>query len=95
MILDDRLQELEAERKLNKVRPCHLRQRSPFQQRRYKIHTLNPDSDIHSTRNAQAAERGLIVGTVTDARLFVSEKTKNQGSIGGDSVCIVYRCGEL
>jgi cyanuric acid amidohydrolase len=37
-------------------------------------HTMNNDSDIHSTRHARAAVGGLIAGLVGDTQLYVSGK---------------------
>jgi cyanuric acid amidohydrolase len=37
-------------------------------------HTMNTDSDIHSTRHARAAVGGLIAGLVGDAQVYVSER---------------------
>lgn len=37
-------------------------------------HTMNNDSDIHSTRHARAAVGGLIAGLVGDTQVYVSGK---------------------
>jgi len=39
---------------------------------RGKRHTMNTDSDIHSTRHARAAVGGLIAGLVGDTQVYVS-----------------------
>jgi cyanuric acid amidohydrolase len=55
-------------------------------------HTMNTDSDIHSTRHARAAVGGLLAGLVGDTELYVSGGAEGQGPSGGGSLCIVYRC---
>jgi cyanuric acid amidohydrolase len=55
-------------------------------------HTMNTDSDIHSTRHARAAVGGLIAGLVGDTQIYVSGGAEGQGPPGGGSLCIVYRC---
>jgi cyanuric acid amidohydrolase len=35
-------------------------------------HTMNTDSDIHSTRHARAAVGGLLAGLVGDTQIYVS-----------------------
>ncbi|KAG9255770.1 ring-opening amidohydrolase [Emericellopsis atlantica] len=54
-------------------------------------HTMNTDSDIHSTRHARAAVGGLIAGLVSDAQIYVSGGGEGQGPSGGGSLCLVYR----
>lgn len=54
-------------------------------------HTMNTDSDVHSTRHARAAVGGLIAGLVGDAQIYVSGGAEGQGPIGGGSLCVVYR----
>ena len=54
-------------------------------------HTMNTDSDIHSTRHARAAVGGLIAGLVSDAEIYVSGGAEGQGPSGGGSLCLVYR----
>ncbi|KAK0392952.1 hypothetical protein NLU13_2446 [Sarocladium strictum] len=54
-------------------------------------HTMNTDSDIHSTRHARAAVGGLIAGLVSDAQIYVSGGAEGQGPSGGGSLCLVYR----
>jgi cyanuric acid amidohydrolase len=53
-------------------------------------HTMNTDSDIHSTRHARAAVGGLIAGLVSDAEIYVSGGAEGQGPSGGGSLCLVY-----
>ena len=43
-------------------------------------HTMNNDSDIHSTRHARAAVGGLLAGLVGDTRIYVSGKSWNHSS---------------
>lgn len=54
-------------------------------------HTMNTDSDIHSTRHARAAVGGLLAGLVGDTQLYVSGGAEGQGYPGGGSLCVVYR----
>ncbi|KAI1626858.1 ring-opening amidohydrolase [Exophiala viscosa] len=54
-------------------------------------HTMNTDSDLHSTRHARAAVGGLIAGLVGDTQVYVSGGAEGQGPSGGGSLCIVYR----
>lgn len=54
-------------------------------------HTMNTDSDIHSTRHARAAVGGLLSGLVGDTQLYVSGGAEGQGAPGGGSLCVVYR----
>ncbi|OAP56097.1 hypothetical protein AYL99_09276 [Fonsecaea erecta] len=54
-------------------------------------HTMNTDSDIHSTRHARAAVGGLIAGLVGDCEVYVSGGAEGQGPSGGGSLCVVYR----
>lgn len=54
-------------------------------------HTMNTDSDIHSTRHARAAVGGLLAGLVGDTQIYVSGGAEGQGPPGGGSLCIVYR----
>ncbi|KAL2802852.1 cyanuric acid hydrolase/Barbiturase [Aspergillus granulosus] len=53
-------------------------------------HTMNTDSDIHSTRHARAAVGGLIAGLVGDSAVYVSGGGEGQGPPGGGSLSIVY-----
>ncbi|KAL4862429.1 cyanuric acid hydrolase/Barbiturase [Aspergillus spectabilis] len=53
-------------------------------------HTMNTDSDIHSTRHARAAVGGLIGGLVGDSAVYISGGGEGQGPPGGGSLCIVY-----
>jgi cyanuric acid amidohydrolase len=55
-------------------------------------HTMNTDSDIHSTRHARAAVGGLIAGLCEDTQIYVSGGAEGQGPPGGGSLCIVYKC---
>lgn len=57
-------------------------------------HTMNTDSDIHSTRHARAAVGGLIAGLVGDTQIYVSGGAEGQGPSGGGSLCLIYRTGE-
>lgn len=54
-------------------------------------HTMNTDSDLHSTRHARAAVGGLVAGIVGDTQVYVSGGAEGQGPPGGGSLCIVYR----
>jgi cyanuric acid amidohydrolase len=47
-------------------------------------HTMNTDSDIHSTRHARAAVGGLIAGLVGDPQIYisVSDFRRNKPSLG-------------
>jgi len=54
-------------------------------------HTMNTDSDIHSTRHARAAVGGLIAGLTGDTQIYVSGGAEGQGPPGGGSLCVVYR----
>jgi cyanuric acid amidohydrolase len=54
-------------------------------------HTMNTDSDIHSTRHARAAVGGLLAGLVGETRLYVSGGAEGQGPPGGGPLCVVYR----
>ncbi|KAL2829320.1 cyanuric acid hydrolase/Barbiturase [Aspergillus pseudoustus] len=53
-------------------------------------HTMNTDSDIHSTRHARAAVGGLVAGLVGDSAVYVSGGGEGQGPPGGGSLSIVY-----
>jgi len=53
-------------------------------------HTMNTDSDIHSTRHARAAVGGLLAGLTGDPQIYVSGGAEGQGPPGGGSLCIVY-----
>ncbi|KAL3459304.1 cyanuric acid hydrolase/Barbiturase [Aspergillus heterothallicus] len=53
-------------------------------------HTMNTDSDIHSTRHARAAVGGLVAGLVGDSAVYVSGGGEGQGPPGGGSLCVVY-----
>lgn len=63
----------------------------PRGQVRGSRHTMNTDSDLHSTRHARAAVGGLIAGLVGDTEVYVSGGAEGQGPPGGGSLCIVYR----
>jgi cyanuric acid amidohydrolase len=54
-------------------------------------HTMNTDSDIHSTRHARAAVGGLLAGLGWETRLYVSGGAEGQGPPGGGPLCVVYR----
>lgn len=54
-------------------------------------HTMNTDSDLHSTRHARAAVGGLIAGLTGDCAVYVSGGAEGQGPAGGGSLCVVYR----
>lgn len=54
-------------------------------------HTMNTDSDLHSTRHARASVGGLIAGLTGDCEAYVSGGAEGQGSVGGGSLCVVYR----
>jgi cyanuric acid amidohydrolase len=54
-------------------------------------HTMNTDSDIHSTRHARAAVGGLVAGLTGDTQVYVSGGAEGQGPPGGGSLCVVYR----
>lgn len=54
-------------------------------------HTMNTDSDIHSTRHARAAVGGLVAGLVQDTAIYVSGGAEGQGPEGGGSLCMIYR----
>lgn len=56
-------------------------------------HTMNTDSDLHSTRHARAAVGGLIAGLTSDCEIYVSGGAEGQGPAGGGSLCVVYRVG--
>jgi cyanuric acid amidohydrolase len=53
-------------------------------------HTMNTDSDIHSTRHARAAVGGLLAGLTGDPQIYVSGGAEGQGAPGGGSLCVVY-----
>ena len=53
-------------------------------------HTMNTDSDIHSTRHARAAVGGLVAGLLKDTAVYVSGGAEGQGPSGGGSLCILY-----
>jgi cyanuric acid amidohydrolase len=53
-------------------------------------HTMNTDSDIHSTRHARAAVGGLLAGLTGDPQIYVSGGAEGQGPAGGGSLCVVY-----
>jgi cyanuric acid amidohydrolase len=57
---------------------------------RGRRHTMNTDSDIHSTRHARAAVGGLVAGLVGDSAVYISGGAEGQGPPGGGSLCIVY-----
>jgi cyanuric acid amidohydrolase len=54
-------------------------------------HTMNTDSDIHSTRHARAAVGGLLAGLIGDTQVYVSGGAEGQGKPGGGCLCIVYK----
>jgi cyanuric acid amidohydrolase len=54
-------------------------------------HTMNTDSDIHSTRHARAAVGGLLAGISADTQIYVSGGAEGQGPVGGGSLCVIYR----
>jgi len=56
-------------------------------------HTMNTDSDIHSTRHARAAVGGLMAGLIGETRLYISGGAEGQGPPGGGPICVVYRVG--
>ncbi|KAG0651785.1 Cyanuric acid amidohydrolase [Hyphodiscus hymeniophilus] len=58
---------------------------------RGKRHTMNTDSDIHSTRHARAAVGGLIAGLAGDPQVYISGGAEGQGPPGGGSLCVIYR----
>lgn len=53
-------------------------------------HTMNTDSDLHSTRHARAAVGGLLAGLTADPQIYVSGGAEGQGTPGGGSLCAVY-----
>ncbi|KAF8861589.1 ring-opening amidohydrolase [Acephala macrosclerotiorum] len=57
---------------------------------RGKRHTMNTDSDLHSTRHARAAVGGLIAGLTGDTQIYVSGGAEGQGPPGGGSLCVLY-----
>jgi cyanuric acid amidohydrolase len=57
---------------------------------RGRRHTMNTDSDVHSTRHARAAVGGLVAGLVGDSAVYISGGAEGQGPPGGGSLCIVY-----
>ncbi|TVY84689.1 Cyanuric acid amidohydrolase [Lachnellula suecica] len=57
-------------------------------------HTMNNDSDIHSTRHARAAMGGLIAGLVGDTQLYISGGAEGQGPPGGGSLAVFYTVAE-
>lgn len=54
-------------------------------------HTMNTDSDIHSTRHARAAVGGLVAGLTGDPMVYISGGAEGQGPPGGGSICVVYQ----
>jgi cyanuric acid amidohydrolase len=54
-------------------------------------HTMNTDSDIHSTRYARAAVGGLLADLIGDTQVYVSGGAEGQGNPGGGCLCIVYK----
>lgn len=56
-------------------------------------HTMNTDSDLHSTRHARAAVGGLLAGLTSDCEVYVSGGAEGQGPAGGGSLCVVYSVG--
>ncbi|KAI0129000.1 ring-opening amidohydrolase [Xylariales sp. AK1849] len=59
---------------------------------RGRRHTMNTDSDLHSTRHARAAVGGLIAGLTSDTQIYVSGGAEGQGPPGGGSLCMIYSC---
>jgi cyanuric acid amidohydrolase len=57
-------------------------------------HTMDTDSDVHSTRHARAAVGGLIAGLVGDTQVYISGGAEGQGPPGGGSLCVLYRISE-
>lgn len=57
---------------------------------RGKRHTMNTDSDLHSTRHARAAVGGLVAGLTGDTLVYVSGGAEGQGPPGGGSLCMIY-----
>lgn len=53
-------------------------------------HTMNTDSDLHSTRHARAAVGGLLAGLLADPMIYVSGGGEGQGPPGGGSFSIFY-----
>ena len=60
---------------------------------RGKRHTMNTDSDIHSTRHARAAVGGLLAGLTGETQLYISGSAEGQGPPGGGPICVAYRAG--
>jgi cyanuric acid amidohydrolase len=58
---------------------------------RGRRHTMETDSDLHSTRHARAAVGGLLAGLTGDTAIYVSGGAEGQGVDGGGSLCVVYR----
>jgi cyanuric acid amidohydrolase len=54
-------------------------------------HTMNDDSDIHSTRHARALLGGVIAAAVGSTELFVSGGAEHQGPDGGGPIAIIAR----
>lgn len=63
----------------------------PLGKIRGKRHTMNTDSDIHSTRHARAAVAGLVAGLTGDTEVYCSGGAEGQGPPGGGSLCVVYK----
>jgi cyanuric acid amidohydrolase len=63
----------------------------PRGQIRGNRHTMNTDSDLHSTRHARAAVGGLLAGLTGDTQIYVSGGAEGQGPPGGGSLVVVYR----
>jgi cyanuric acid amidohydrolase len=58
-----------------------------------KRHTMNTDSDIHSTRHARAAVGGLLAGLTGETQLYISGSVEGQGPPGGGPIRVAYRAG--
>jgi cyanuric acid amidohydrolase len=54
-------------------------------------HTMNDDSDIHSTRHARAVVGGVVAAAVGFTELFVSGGAEHQGPDGGGPIAIIAR----
>lgn len=54
-------------------------------------HTMNTDSDLHSTRHARAAVGGLLAGLSQNTQIYVSGGAEGQGPPGGGPICMIYR----
>lgn len=63
----------------------------PLGKIRGKRYSMNTDSDILSTRHAQAALGGLVAGLTGDTEVYCSDGAEGKGPPGGDSLCVVYK----